>query len=34
MKLEVFMSVIEIKNLNKAYGNNKGIFDISFKIEK
>lgn len=28
------MSVIEIKNLNKDYGNNKGIFDISFKIEK
>ncbi len=28
------MSVININNLTKDYGNNKGIFDLSFKIEK
>ncbi len=28
------MSVINIKNLTKDYGNNKGVFDLSFKIEK
>ena len=28
------MSVVEINNLTKDYGNNKGIFDVSFKIEK
>ncbi len=28
------MSVIEIKNLTKDYGNNKGIFNLSFSIEK
>lgn len=28
------MSVIEIKGLTKDYGNGKGIFDVSFEIEK
>ena len=28
------MSVIEIKNLTKDYGNNQGIFDINLNIEK
>lgn len=28
------MSVVEIKGLTKDYGNEKGIFDVSFKIEK
>ncbi len=28
------MSVININNLTKDYGNNKGVFDLSFKIEK
>lgn len=28
------MSVIELKSLTKDYGNNKGIFNISFNIEK
>ena len=28
------MSVININNLTKDYGNNKGIFDLSFKIER
>ncbi len=28
------MSVIDINNLTKDYGNNKGVFDLSFKIEK
>jgi ABC-2 type transport system ATP-binding protein len=28
------MSVIEIKNLTKNYGNKKGIFDLSFEIGK
>lgn len=28
------MSVVEINGLTKDYGNDKGIFDVSFKIEK
>ena len=28
------MSVIEIRNLTKDYGNNRGIFDLSLSIEK
>lgn len=28
------MSYIEVKNLTKDYGNGKGIFDLSFTIEK
>lgn len=28
------MSVIEIKNLTKDYGNNQGVFDINLNIEK
>ena len=28
------MAVIEIENLTKAYGNGKGIFDVSFSVEK
>lgn len=28
------MSVIEINNLTRDYGNNKGIFDVSFSVEK
>ena len=28
------MSVISIKNLTKDYGNNKGVFDLSFEIPK
>ena len=28
------MSVININNVTKDYGNNKGVFDLSFKIEK
>ncbi|WMJ23978.1 ABC transporter ATP-binding protein [Paludicola sp. MB14-C6] len=28
------MSMIEIYNLTKDYGNNKGVFDVSFSIEK
>lgn len=28
------MGIIEIKNLTKDYGNNKGIFDVSFSVEK
>lgn len=28
------MGVIEISNLTRDYGNNKGIFDVSFKVEK
>ena len=28
------MSVIEVKNLTKDYGEGRGVFDVSFKIEK
>ena len=28
------MSYIEVQNVTKDYGNSKGIFDISFNIEK
>lgn len=28
------MSYIEVENVTKDYGNGKGIFDVSFKIEK
>lgn len=28
------MSVIEVINVTKDYGNNKGIFDVSFNVEK
>ncbi len=28
------MSVIEIKNLTKDYGNSKGIFDVSFDVKE
>ena len=28
------MSVIEVNNLTKDYGSGRGVFDISFKIEK
>lgn len=28
------MSVIEIKNITKDYGDDRGVFDVSFKIEK
>lgn len=28
------MSVIEIDGLTKDYGNQKGLFDVSFTIEK
>ena len=28
------MSVIEINGLTKDYGNQKGLFDVSFTIEK
>lgn len=28
------MSVIEIKNITKDYGNNKGVFNVSFNVEK
>ena len=28
------MSIIEIKDLTKDYGNNQGIFDINLTIEK
>lgn len=28
------MSVIEINGLTKDYGNQKGLFDVSFNIEK
>ena len=28
------MSVIEINGLTKDYGNNKGIFDLSFRVEE
>lgn len=28
------MSVIEVLNVTKDYGNNKGIFDVNFKVEK
>jgi len=30
----VIMSVIQIKNLTKDYGNSKGVFDLSFEIPK
>lgn len=29
-----YMSIIEIKNLTKDFGNAKGIFDVSFNVEK
>lgn len=28
------MSVIEIRNLTRDYGGGKGIFDVSFQVEK
>ncbi len=28
------MSIIEVKNLTKDYGEGRGVFDVSFKIEK
>lgn len=28
------MKVIEIENLTKDYGNHKGVFDLSFALEK
>lgn len=28
------MSVIEIRNITKDYGNNKGVFNVSFAVEK
>ena len=28
------MSVIKIDHLTKDYGNNRGVFDISFEVEK
>ena len=30
----ISMSVIEIDGLTKDYGNQKGLFDVSFTIEK
>lgn len=30
----VFMNTIEIKHLTKDYGNQKGIFDVSFSVKK
>ena len=28
------MNVIEINNLTKDYGNNKGIFNVTFSVKK
>lgn len=28
------MSVIEINHITKDYGNHKGVFDVSFEVEK
>ena len=28
------MSVIEVNNLTKDYGHGRGVFDVSFKVEK
>ena len=28
------MSVLKIEHLTKDYGNNRGIFDVSFNVEK
>ena len=28
------MGVLKVKNLTKDYGNNKGVFDVSFEIEE
>ena len=30
----IYMSVVEINGLTKDYGNDKGIFDVSFKNRK
>jgi ABC-2 type transport system ATP-binding protein len=27
------MAVIKVEHLTKDYGNNKGVFDVSFEIE-
>ena len=28
------MGVLKVDNLTKDYGNNKGVFDVSFEIEE
>ena len=28
------MNIIEVNNITKDYGDNKGVFDLSFKVQK
>lgn len=28
------MNIIEVKNITKDYGENKGVFDLSFNVQK
>jgi len=34
MRGEIQMSIIEVKNLTKDFGRGRGVFDVSFAVQK